>query len=673
MNLHAAVLAALVIVARDPCAAPAARGVLAPRDSVVITDTLRLYYMGHAIGRERYELAAGVRGYRLTADFDYLDRGRRTHIAGSARTAPDFTPELLEIRRLSDTSSRVETRVEVQGGRATVLASGKTTEVVLPSVAFAIAAHAPVTQHLLLLRYWLAHGRPRTLAVVPGGPTNVVSIEWRGRDTLQRGASLMVLDRYAVDGVVWGLESVWLDGAGRLAAITTRAGHLTLEAVREELAPLYPRLMAISTRDRMADLARLSRKVVPIASGGVAHVGAASPGPTGTIALLGATLIDGGGGPPVADAAVVVAGGRIVAAGPRSSVTVPRGARNIDVHGKTIIPGLWDMHTHLTQMELAPLYLAAGITTVRDMGNELDLIVPLRAAVDSGGALGPHMLLAGLVDGGGPDAFGAVNATTAEEARAVVRMYHDLRFEQMKLYTLLTPTVVGATVREAHRLGMTVTGHVPASLTLLAAVDSGMDHIAHQPVRGDAASDSVRHVIELLHAHGTVIDPTASWGELLGRPIADPLERLIPGVPRLPPVLEQWARTMGSAAVDSATAEARMRRTLATLRALHQGGVPLVAGTDGGVPGLSLYREVELYALAGMSPMDAIRAATAVSAHAMRLERETGTIEQGKRADLIVLDANPLEAIGNIRTVRYVMKGGVMYSSAELWRSLGGR
>ena len=130
---------------------------------------------------------------------------------------------------------------------------------------------------------------------------------------------------------------------------------------------------------------------------------------------------------------------------------------------------------------------------------------------------------------------------------------------------------------------------------------------------------------------------------------------------------------MGAAGADSATALARLGRTLATLQALYKGGVPLVAGTDGGVPGLSLYREIELYALAGMPPMDAIRSATSIAARAMRLDGESGTLEPGKRADLIVLDANPMDAIENIRTVRFVMKGGALYSCAELWRALGGR
>ena len=293
--------------------------------------------------------------------------------------------------------------------------------------------------------------------MIPGGPTNVVTITHRGRDTV---AEHEVLDRYAVDGVTWGVESVWLDQAGRLAALSTTGGGLTLDAIREDLEPQLATLMASGTRDRMSDLARISRSVRPVA--------------TGSVALLGATLIDGTGAPAIPDATLVVANGKIVAAGPRATTPVPRGARRVDVRGKTIMPGLWDMHAHVMQMEWAPVYLAAGVTTVRDMGNNLYFVVPFRDAIASERSIGPRLLLAGLVDGGGPNAFGALNATTPDEGRAIVRRYHDLGFEQMKLYDMLKPDVVGAIVAEAHRLGMTVTGHVPRSLGLLGAIDSGM-------------------------------------------------------------------------------------------------------------------------------------------------------------------------------------------------------
>lgn len=626
-------------------------------DSTTIGGRLRLYYVGYPVGWEQYELTRTADGYRYTGDLDYSDRGRRTHLVGTASTRPDLSPRRLEIARVTDSTRVVETRVEVTGARAHVLSRGHEADVALPAVAVAIGGATPVSQHLLVLRYWAGHGRPRTLAAVPGDPTNVLTITYRGRDTLPASAHHEVLDRYAIDGVTWGVESAWLDRAGHLAALSTTGGGLTLDAVREGLEPSLPALMASGTRDRMSDLARLTRTVTPVARG--------------TVALVGATLIDGTGAPPVRDATVVVAHGAIVRAGPRASTPVPRGARTIDVAGKTIMPGLWDMHTHVMQMEWAPVYLAAGVTTVRDMGNNEYFIVPFRDAIAAHRTLGPRILVAGLVDGGGPNAFGAVNATTPDEGRAVVRKYHDLGFEQIKLYDLVSPPVVGAIVREAHRLGMTVTGHVPRALGLLASVDSGMDQIAHLPIRGDTASDSVRMQIASLVRHGTVIDPTAAWGELLQHSTAEPVTQLIPRAATLPPVLRQRVMAMGIPTVDTGTAHARMRRTLGVLRSLHDAGVPLVAGTDEGVPGLSVYREVELYAHAGIPPIDALRAATAVPARVMRLDRMLGTIEAGKRADLIVLDANPLDAIENIEQVRLVMKDGTLYRSADLWRAAG--
>lgn len=628
-------------------------------DSAIVHDRLRLYYVGYPIGWESYRLerTAASDGYSYSSDFDYTDRGRRTHVVATATTAADFTPRHLEIARLADTSRRVETRVDVAERSATVLSRGQEHTVELPRVSFAIGGATPVSQHLLLLRYWALHGRPRTLAVVPGGPTNVVTITRRGRDTVMAGGRRHVLDRYAVDGVTWGVESVWLDDAGRLAALSTTGGGLTLDAISEELEPNLAALMASGTRDRMTDLARLSRAVTPIA--------------TGAVAFVGATLIDGTGAPAIRDATVIVADGKIVSAGRRENTVIPSGARRVDVAGKTIMPGLWDMHTHVMQMEWPLVYLAAGVTTVRDMGNNLYFVVPLRDAIASNRIIGPRTLLAGLVDGGGPNAFGAINATTPDEGRAVVRRYHDLGFEQIKLYDLLAPSVVGAIVAEAHRLGMTVTGHIPRALGLLASMDSGMDQIAHLPIRGDARSDSVRALVDSVRAHGTVIDPTAAWGELLGHSTAEPVSNLIPGVTMLPPVLAQRVNGMGVSTVDTATAHARMRNVLGVLRALHDAGVPLVAGTDEGVPGLSVYREVELYAHAGIPAIDAVRAATAVPARVMKLDGSVGTIEPGKQADLIVLDGNPLERIENIERVDLVMRRGVLYRSADLWRAAG--
>jgi imidazolonepropionase-like amidohydrolase len=338
--------------------------------------------------------------------------------------------------------------------------------------------------------------------------------------------------------------------------------------------------------------------------------------------------------------------------------------------GKTVIPGLWDMHTHVTQVEWAPVYLAAGVTTVRDMGNEFEFITALTSAVASGRALGPRLLLAGLIDGGGPNAFGVYDGATVEEAVRLVRKYHDAGFQQIKVYSLLTAPVVEAVCAEAHRLGMTVTGHIPTAMTIEQAVSAGMDHIAHLPIRGEAGTPEVDRIAAFLKGHNTVVDPTQSWNELLGHAAGVPIAAIQPAVERIPPPLNRLFSNAGTAGIDAAGARARLERGLRIVRELHEAGVPIVAGTDEGIPGHSVHREIELYVEAGFTPMEALQAATIVSARAMKLDGELGTIEKGKRADLLVLDANPLDRIQNVRTVRWTVHDGRVYDAAALWRSV---
>src|SRR5262249_4512507 len=201
--------------------------------------------------------------------------------------------------------------------------------------------------------------------------------------------------------------------------------------------------------DGMAELETIRRAIPRLKPSRSVEVVERSP-----FALVGATIVDGTGKPPIADGVVIVRDGRIAEVGARSAVAVPAGVSTVDVAGRTIVPGLWDMHTHVTQVEWAPVYLASGVTTVRDMGNELEFVTALRDAIASGRTLGPRMLLAGLVDGGGPNAFGVYDATNADEARAIVRKYHDAGFQQIKIYSLVLPPVVEVLCAEAHRLGM---------------------------------------------------------------------------------------------------------------------------------------------------------------------------------------------------------------------------
>ena len=346
----------------------------------------------------------------LTSDYDYVDRGRRNHTQLTINVGNDYALKTFETVRITDTSRTVAASVEFDGTRAKVVRSGKSSDVAIPAIAYAVSSYAPTAQHLALIRYWESHGSPSTIAIVPGDP-NPVTIRKRGIDTVGKGAKRVQLTRYTIDGVIWGINYLWIDAEGRLAMFATGGGGgLSFKTVRAALLPLRDELMDVATRAQMAELLAITSRAKPIAEG--------------SLALVGATLVDATGAPAVPNATVVVEKGRIVAAGPSASTPVPPGARRIDVAGKTIVPGLWDNHAHLHQIEWIPTYIAAGVTSVRDMGSEWPLLVAMRSAIRSGRVTGPNLFFAGLIDGPGPQGFGEFSAATPAEGRAIVRRYH---------------------------------------------------------------------------------------------------------------------------------------------------------------------------------------------------------------------------------------------------------
>ena len=635
-----------------------------------VSDSLRIFYIGRPAGWEHYELTQsdGGAGYTLTSDYDYVDRGRRNHTALTITTDADYGLKTFETFRVTDTSrtplisitfSEPASSGPSSSARSAHVVRGRAaTDVAIPNIAYAVSSYQPTVQNLALIRYWEAHKRPATIAVVPGDP-NPVTIKLRAFDTVGRGANRVVLKRYTIDGVIWGINYAWLDNEGRLAMFATGGGGgLSFKTVRAALLPLRDELMLLAARAQMQELEAISGKTKPIAEG--------------NIALVGATVIDMTGAGAIPNATVVVSNGRITAVGPTPHTPYPPGTRVIDATGKTIVPGLWDNHAHLHQIEWIPAYFAAGVTSVRDMGSEWPLLVAMRNEITKGSVNGPSLFFAGLVDGPGPQGFGEFSAATPEEGRAIVRRYHAMGFEMIKIYLALAPDVTGAIIREAHAQGMMVTGHIPTSMELHAAIDSGMDQVAHFPVRGDLTTeDGKKQIAHFVEKH-IAFDPTASWGEIGGKSAQEPLQNIQPVLQHLPaPLLQNRIAGLGNGQSDTATAHARLARTLANINAAHAAGVPIITGTDEGVPAYSVYREIELFAKAGFTNMEALQAATSISARLMRVEKDLGTVERGKRADLLVLDANPLENISNIRSVRYVMKDGRMFESAALWTAAG--
>jgi hypothetical protein len=315
----------------------------------------------------------------------------------------------------------------------------------------------------------------------------------------------------------------------------------------------------------------------------------------------------------------------------------------------------------------------------------------VREAIRQGRISGPRLLLAGIIDSP-PSALGNNVAETPEQARALVRRYHGDGYEQIKIYQSLRPELVRVVAAEAHRLGLSVTGHVPTGMNAIEAVEAGMDQINHinfllRVMRGrnwkaqtgvpappiNLESNEAREAIRFFKERGTVVDPTMARGELNLHPLDVPFARFEPGMTKVPAELATILDHTGLAPEQAARARPAIELSSRLLLALHREGVPIVAGTDLVVPGHSQFRELELYVRAGLTPMEAIQAATLVPARAMKLDRELGTLEAGKVADLILVEGNPLADISEIRKVKYVVTRGRMYETAPFWRSVGFR
>ncbi|MDT7540653.1 MAG: hypothetical protein QOE33_557 [Acidobacteriota bacterium] len=643
-------------------------------NAVIESGKFRLHKFEQPIGEESYEIRREGDSLVVASNFLFTDRTRKVPLAATLRTRQDLTPESYEIKGSVSRFSTIDTAVEVKGTQASVRVDKDTRTMNVPARFFTISGYAPVATQMMLVRYMAGHNVKGALPVLPEGE---LTLEKRGRDVIKIGDKEIALDRYSLSGLIWGRESLWFDSSNQLIALVSVDAEFDhFEAVREGYEPALATFVTKAAADGMAALASLASRM--------------SPATKGAMAITNATLIDGTGRSPVSDAVVVIEQGRITGAGARSQIKVPKGAKVLDARGGYVLPGLWDMHAHFEQVEWGPVYLAAGVTTVRDVGNEFEFITAVRDAIKSGQGLGPRMLLAGLVDGDAPGALGVNRASTAEEARAVVRRYHDAGFQQMKIYSSVKLDVVKAICEEAHSLGMTVTGHIPNGMNAFQGVEVGMDQINHvqymspvmrpksykpqanvPPPVVDVNSEEAQAAIRFFKEHGTVIDPTLSIFEWQFHPADVPFSQIEPGAAKLPRELVGAINNTGvpPAAVPRATEI--MNQYTAIVGALHRAGVTIVAGTDQVVPGHSLHREIELYVKAGFTPMEAIQAATIVPARVMKVDKDLGTVEPGKIADLIILEANPLESISNIRRVRTVISGGHVYDCAQLWQSVG--
>jgi hypothetical protein len=514
---------------------------------------------------------------------------------------------------------------------------------------------------------------------LPLFPAGTARVEKLTETTVSVPEGEATLSLYAISGIDFTPVFAWFDGDMILAARDLgRMGMLPQgwdPAVLETLARIQGEQNALRAERLSAELAHRVDGPVIFENVGVADVAAGE-------------LLDG--------RHVLAEGGKITEV---SAAPIERdGALRIDGSGKTLVPGLWDMHGHFS-LEDGLLNIAGGVTSVRDLGNTHERMVELREKFDSGEVIGPTTYTAAMIDG--LSQYTSRNpAKDLDAALEMIDRFASQGYIQIKLYSSITPEWVPA-IRERTRLySMRLSGHVPAFMSAEQAVRAGYDEIQHinmvflnflagdredtrQQIRFnlygseggklDLDSPEVEAFIALLKENGTVIDPTAAIFDgmlthVAGQPdpmyamIADHLPLSVrrslynPSFEIGEERIEDWAGT--------AVRQAEM------IRKLHDNGIQLVAGSDA-MPAFTMYRELELYAEAGISNADVLRIATLDAADVTGVADLTGSIEAGKAADLLLLDGNPLEDISNIRTGVLVMKGNTLYRPDELLQAVG--
>jgi imidazolonepropionase-like amidohydrolase len=516
-------------------------------------------------------------------------------------------------------------------------------------------------------------------------PDGEAAIERVAEQTIEVGGRKVKAILYEETGFGFKPSAVWLDEDGRLVA---NGGEWSV-IVREGAEAAWPALLAAQKARESSqgeDLARkLQRKL------------------SAPLVIRHARLFDSEAASVRDGMSVRIVGGRIAAVGPDATLTPSPGDEILDARGRMLLPGLWDMHVHLGEWDDGLLHVAAGVTTVRDMANDIDHLQDLASRFDSGALIGPHVLKAGFIDGRGPyQGPTKVFADTPEEAKADVDRYASLGYAQIKIYSSVKPELVPVIAAEAHRRGMRVSGHIPAFMTMEQAVAQGYDEVQHAnfwflnfqfdsvpdtrtPARFTAVaehaaeldldSERVRAFVRLLQDHRTVLDPTVNVFEemFLARP-GDMSPVLVEVADRLPPQVRRGSLSAGLPVPDGM--DQRYRESYAAmlrmLKMLYDSGVPIVAGTDA-MAGFSLHSELEQYVAAGIPAPKALQIATLGAARVMKRDGETGSIAPGKAADLIVVDGDPAAKISDVRRVVTVIRGGNLYDAAALDAALGVR
>ena len=653
----------LTLLALAALAAPAAARAQQERYAVMSS--------GQRVG----ELQVSRNGTRVETEFRVDDNGRGPKIRERWQLGPDGLPRELTLSGTTTYGSPAKESFRLRSGRA----EWRTLNDKGTAAAGGTAAYVPIEGS----PYYAALYLPALLAspdrTLPTWPVGSVRAE-RVRDIPVGGRSRTVW-------AIWGLDLspafVLADSAGRWTGAIS-SGYVVVPEEQAGEAEALGRLAADLESDLLADLTKR-----------LAHRW------NQPVQLRNVRVLDPVSGALSGPATVVTYGGRITAVAP--DLPPPDSGAVIDGEGGTVVPGLFDMHVHYGAWD-GPLHLAAGVTTVRDMGNTDPVLDGIVHDLETGKLMGPSVRRAGFIEGRSPfSAEGGFIADSLAAALAAVRRYATHGYQLVKLYNSLPPDWVAPIATEAHRLGLSVAGHVPAFSSSPRVVRDGYDEITHinQLVLSfliDTDKEDTRTpfrftALGLRTGKLSLDDPRfqALVADMLKRKVAhDPtiagFQSLLLARPGATTTVDSaWLdhmpgpvqRNRKVALLDIKPAEdsvyrASSQRLREVLKYLFDRGVRLVPGTDD-ISGVMLHSELEEWQRAGIPPRDILRLATVGAAGHLGLDDELGTIARGKRADLVLVPGDPTRDIGVLRQARLVMKDGVVYYPDELHQAIGMR
>lgn len=627
---------------------------------------------------------AGFETSGLNADgslklyYEFNDRGRGPKVTERVVLDKNGLPADIESSGNDYMKDAVEERFSWHDGRASWKNRAEQGERPVSGKAFYVSLSGTPEEAGLLAKALLAAGGP--LPLLPAGEA---AIQKRGELKIEANGESRTVTQYAITGLDFVPTPIWLDQDGGFFASVSGSWFAVVPEGWESAAETLAKSQDEFENRRSSELASK-----------LAHR------PAGPLAFVHANLFDAESATSRPHSTVLISGNKITAVGEDGKVGVPQNAEVIDASGKMIMPGLWDMHVHLAPND-GVLNLAAGVTSVRDMANDMDRLMAMRDRFDSGTEIGPRVLMAGFLDGRGPyQGPTKVFADSEEEARKNVEMYAQKGYVQIKVYSSLKPELVPKIAEMAHRHGMRISGHVPAFMTAEQFVRDGADEIQHMnfiflnfmfdtvqdtrtPARFtevakygggiDPSSTEVQAFIHLLQEHKTVLDPTLNVFEGMFTDRPGKMSASYAAVAdRLPTQIRRGFFYGGLQPPEGMDQRYRdsFRQMLKMTKALYDAGIPIVAGTDA-LAGFALHRELELYEQAGIAAPRVLQLDTLGAARVMKRDQDLGSIAPGKLADVILVDGDPSTHISDIRRVMTVVKNGVVYRTAALKEAIG--